>query len=83
MPIECIWVLLVRALHIDQYQYWWISLALYLVLKVTVKSGIDTPSVIIHIRQVIFSEIVLPVLCTMPACCTHACTSDLCVVCQG
>ena len=67
----------------DQYWYWWISLALYLVLEVLVKSGIGTPLMIIRIRQVIFSEIVLPVLCTMPACCTHACISDLCVVSQG
>ena len=41
MPME--WVLLVRTLHIDQYRYQWISLALYLVSKVSVKSGIGTP----------------------------------------
>ena len=45
MPIE--WVLLVITLHIDQYRYQyryrWISLTLYLVSKVSVKSGIGTP----------------------------------------
>ena len=46
MPIE--WVLLARTLHIDQYQYRWISLVLYLVSKVSVKSGISTPLLALH-----------------------------------
>ena len=49
------WLLLVRTLYIDQYQYQWINLAVYLVLTVPVKSGIGPPLVsIYHVTTLYF-----------------------------